>query len=124
MRMIFIRPQKPRYLRQGIQLTGFDTPIFQSYITSLHQIHELFTRQFPERMLEEFKPDNFITYSSLNFGTRYFTSLRDDPCCVQIPFPLVVDPKGILSSMQTDIYVHTTDNRVLYYMLLNRTPPQ
>ena len=121
---IYIRPQKPRFLRQGIGLTGINTPIFQSYVTTLHQIHELFSRQFQERTLEKFKPDNFITYPSLNFSTRYFTSRRDDPSCIQIPFTSSVDPNGILSSMQNDIYVHTADNTVLYYMLLCNNPPQ
>lgn len=93
-------------------------------MTNLHQIHELFSRQFPERTLEEFKPDTFTTYSSLNFSTRYFTSRRDDPYCIQIPFTPPVDPNGILSSMETNVYVHTADNRVLYYMLLHKTPPQ
>lgn len=122
--MTLKRPRKPRFLRQGVQLTGFNTPIFQSYMTSLHEIHDLLSRQFPERSLEEFKPDNFITYSSLNFATRYFTSRHDDPHCIQVPFASAVDPKGILASMQNDNYIHAADNSVLYYMLYNKMPPQ
>ena len=79
--------------------------------------------EFPKRTLEEFRPDCFTTYSSLDLATRYFTSRRDDPYSPIVPFSHSVDPKGILSSMETDIYFHGADNAVLYYMLQNKTPP-
>lgn len=90
----------------------------------MQQIHGKLSREFPEHTLEEFKTDNFLTYPAINFATRYFTSLRDDPYTTSVPFPSSVDPKGILSSMQTDIYIHAADNQVLYYILQNKTPPQ
>jgi hypothetical protein len=84
----------------------------------------MLSREFPEHTLEEFVPDNFITYPAINFGTRYFTSRRDDPYGSIVPFLPGVDPKGILSLMQTDTYFHAEDNTVLYYMLQNKTPAQ
>jgi hypothetical protein len=35
----------------------------------------------------------------------------------------MIDPKGILSSMQTDVYFHGEDNAVVYYALQSHEPP-
>ena len=83
----------------------------------MQQIHELFSRQFPEGALEKFKPDQFMTNSAINLATRYFTSRRDDPYSSSIPLSPAIDPKGILLSMQTDVYFHGEDNVVVYYAL-------
>jgi hypothetical protein len=84
----------------------------------------MLSREFPEHTLEEFVPDKFITYPAINFGTRYFTSRREDPYGSIVPFLPGVDPKGILSSMQSDTYFHADDNMVLYYMLQSKASPQ
>jgi hypothetical protein len=92
-------------------------PLFQTSVDYLQQIHELFSRQFPEGALEKFRTDQFMTNSAINLATRYFTSRRDDPYSPSIPLSPMIDPKGVLSSMQNDVYFHGEDNAVVYYAL-------
>ena len=54
---------------------------------------------------------------TIEVATRYFTSRRDDPFGVAVPFNRHVDPKHILTNMSNDKYFHGEDNRVLYYAL-------
>jgi hypothetical protein len=69
----------------------------------------MLSREFPEHTLEEFRPDDFITYPAINFGTRYFTSQHDNPYTSIVPFSPGVDPKGILSSSkQTSTFMEKT----------------
>jgi hypothetical protein len=100
-----------------------NTPLFQISVDHLQEIHELFSRHFPEGALEKFKTDQFMTDSAINLATRYFTSRRDDPYSPSIPFSPMIDPKGVLSSMQTDVYFHGEDNAVVYYALKSHEPP-
>jgi hypothetical protein len=67
--------------------------------------------------MEPFAPSTSPSYPSIEFGTRYFTSRRDDPLGAATPFDHAVDPKGILTSMIADGYFHSADNKVLYYRL-------
>jgi len=68
--------------------------------------------------MEPFSPGTSPSYPSIEFGTRYFTSRRDDPLSAATPFNHAVDPKGILTSMIADGYFHGEDNKVLYYRLV------
>ena len=105
------------YLRQSVQLTGFDLQEFQKSIDNLQHLQQILARQVPDGVMEPFTPSSFSTYPSVDFGTRYFTSRRDDPHGTAIEFDRAIDPNGILASMATDGYFHGPDNEVLYYQL-------
>jgi hypothetical protein len=104
-----------QYLRQSIQLTGLGASSFSAHINKLKQLHEEFGRHVSERSLLPPSFDTFRTFDCINLSTRYFTSRRDDPHSENVPFTLDVDPRGILTSMETDIYFHGEDNQVQYF---------
>ena len=104
-----------RYLRQTIQLTGLGGAMFASYVEKLLKLHEKLSRHVPEGELLPLSIGDFRTFACLTFTTRYFTSRRDDPHGVGIPFGVDVDPRGILRNMTTDQYFHGEDNEVKYY---------
>ena len=106
---------KQAYLRQSIQLTGLNTPLFNLCIESLVNIHGKFSRKLTVDGFEPFKVDSFGSFPCLNISTRYFTSRKDDSQSLAIPFNPAVDPRGILASMSTTAYFHGEDNQVLYY---------
>ena len=56
-------------------------------------------------------------FNTVDFTTRYFTSRRDDPHGIEMPFDPMVDPNRILGSMKNDTHFHSEDNKVLYYAL-------
>jgi hypothetical protein len=100
-----------------VQLTGLNTKTFETGIDNLQMLHVMLARQIPEGLMEQYDPSSYLQYSSIDLGTRYFTARRDDPLGTAIPFHPNVDPKGLLSSIATDIYFHGEDNQVLYYGL-------
>ena len=67
--------------------------------------------------MEPFSSSTVLCYLSIEFGTRYFTSHRDDMLSAAMPFDRAIDPKGILASMIEDGYFHGA-NEVLYYHLV------
>jgi hypothetical protein len=107
------------YLRQTVQVTGLNLPRFETCIDNMQHLHQVLSRQVPEGDMEPFSPSTTSpSYPSIEFGTRYFSSRRDDPLSAAIPFDHAVDPKGILASMIADGYFHGEDNKVLYYRLV------
>jgi hypothetical protein len=92
--------------------------MFETCIDNLHHLHQVLARQVPAGDMEPFSSSTALSYPSIEFGTRYFTSRRDDPLSVAMPFDRAIDPKGILASMIEDGYFHGADNEVLYYHLV------
>ncbi|SRR6266487_5549458 len=110
------KSRKQQYLRQSVQITGLNTPVFQTCIDSLHQMHDLLGRSLPENSLEQFRPDTFGTYFALNLATRYFTSRHDDPFSSALPFPYSnLKQNGGSALMLNNNYFYGYDNQVLYY---------
>ena len=108
---------KRPFMKQGIQITGINTPLFDTCIQNLQHLNQILARQLPEGTIEPFTPGSFLNYSTIDIGTRYFTSRDENPLGLTIPFDRLVDPKGFLTSMNDSNYFHGDDNRVLYYML-------
>ena len=109
--------QQQRYLRQSVQLTGFDCEEFQTSINTLRRLHQMFTRQVPEGCMEPFALGQFHHFDTVEFAKRYFTSRRDDPNGTALPFYRSTDPNGVLLGMSDNKYFHGEDNKVLYYVL-------
>jgi hypothetical protein len=117
--MTFPRPneQHQPFIRQSVQLTGFDCDEFQTCIGTLRRLHQMFARQVPEGDMEPFTTGKFHHFDTVEFATRYFTSRRDDPDGTEMPFDQSVDPNGVLSRMANNKYFHGEDNQVIYYIL-------
>lgn len=109
--------QKYRFLRQGVILTGLQTPTFTKAVDAIQHIHSRFDRQFQEGTLEEHLPEDI---DQLSMWNRYFTPAREAKEMQAVGFLPGVDPMGILRSMgQEDhncTYIHTEDNQVHYYI--------
>ena len=116
---VISRSNNPRFLRQGIQITGLNTPMFQKSIHGLFSIHALLGHEFPDGFLHEFEADKFMEYGCINLAKQYLTFCCDNPYSVSVPFPSAVDPNGCLTSMCTDSYFHGADNDVLYFHMLS-----
>ena len=104
-----------KYLRQGITLTGLGSPIFEDAVTAAQEIFEIFQRQFPEGDVEAWTNAMHAEHLALDMSNRYFMPKRDARNMLHIPFPIEVDPRGILEDMTGTIYVHGEDNEVRYY---------
>jgi hypothetical protein len=112
-----------RYLRQSVQLTGFDCPTFVTYIDKLRQLHDMFGRHVPEGKLQPLSIDDFQAFNCLNIATRYFSSRHDNPHGASVPFTRSIDPRGILRNMTVDQYFHGEDNEVQYYVAQSHAEP-
>lgn len=116
----FCRPneQHQPFIRQSVQLTGFDCNEFQACINTLQQLHQIFSRQIPEGNMEPLTLGQFRHFDTVEFATRYFTSRRDDPNGTEMPFDKSTDPNGVLAKLASNKkYFHGEDNKVLYYIL-------
>jgi hypothetical protein len=91
---------------------------------SLLEIQSMFSRSFAEGTMEALSPDTFLSYPRLNIANRYFTSRRDDPYSVAIPFGSAIDPKGILADLANESWFHAPDNDVVYYHFIPDGPQQ
>ncbi len=114
---IRITAQRYRLLRQGVTLTGLQTPTFMKAVEAVQDIHSHFDQQFQEGTLEEHAPEEV---DQLSMWNRYFTPARKAKDMRAIAFLPGVDPVGILRGMgQEDsnyAYIHTEDNQVHYYI--------
>jgi len=117
-RVISTAKRTQGYLRQTVQVTGLNLPLFETCIDNMQHHRQVLSRQVPEGDMEAFSPNTSLSYPSIEFGTRYFTSRRDDPLSAAMPFDHAIDPKGILTSMIANRYFHGEDNKVLYYRLV------
>ena len=118
---------KYRFLRQGITLTGLQTPTFTKAAEAIRDIHSHFDRQFQEGALEEHAKDQQETeeLDRIDMWNRYFTPAREAKEMRAMPFLPGVDTQGTLRSMAQEdsncTYIHTEDNQVQYYMMRRET---
>jgi hypothetical protein len=94
------------------------SPKFKACIDTLQVLHSKFGRKISDGLLENYQPDEFMSFEAVNASTRYFTSRKEDPYGRNEQFSQDVDPKGILGSLATDRYFHGMDNVVDYFSAL------
>jgi hypothetical protein len=109
-------PERYKFLRQGITITGLGTPTFEKAIETAQEIYEMYKRQFEEGRLEAWSAGDFQGHRTLSPSNRYFTPRKDAPCMEHIPFDRLVDPNGILEHMTKAGYIHGEENIVQYYV--------
>jgi hypothetical protein len=83
----------------------------------IQRLHQALTRQVPEGDMEPLIFSQFGRFHTIDLATRYFTSRRDDPHGIPLPFDRSTDPNNILGGMTNNKYFHGEDNKVLFYML-------
>jgi hypothetical protein len=62
--------------------------------------------------MDIFTHGSFLDHPTLDIGTQYFTSCKDNPMGPSAPFNDLVDPRGILASIVNDKYFYGSDNVV------------
>jgi hypothetical protein len=109
--------QQQGFIRQSVQLTGFNTEKFQTCVDTLQCLHQALARQVLEGAMDPFTVGQNGRFDTVEFSTHYFTARQDDPFGDAILFNNAVDPKGVLASMTDDTYFHGGDNEVMYFTL-------
>ncbi|KZT22249.1 hypothetical protein NEOLEDRAFT_1181126 [Neolentinus lepideus HHB14362 ss-1] len=115
---ILIRPNqnfRKGFLHQSVQLTGYSNPEFQKNIDGLHLIERHIGRSFKEGVLIKWEPIDGDVHPTLSITNKFYTSTRFAERKNTIPFDKVVDPRGILTKLQDEKFIHTEDNKVTYY---------
>ncbi|EPQ50468.1 hypothetical protein GLOTRDRAFT_50439, partial [Gloeophyllum trabeum ATCC 11539] len=118
---IYIRPNQNRrkaYLRQSIRLTGFSSQTFQRNVDAVQYLSRHVSRFFKEGIVSEWQPSNTDGHPTLEISNRYFSARKHNQADIDVPFSDLVDPEGILRKLSDDRWVHTDDNDVTYYRVV------
>lgn len=102
-------------MKQLVHLTGLGTPQFASFIGTLEQLREIYSREVPEGALDAAPASHYHQQPTIDISTRYLTSRTEDPSGKAKPFGSGVDPKGILARLAGDTHFHGEENQVLYF---------
>lgn len=103
-----------KHIRQAVTLTGLGSKSFGEGVDNIAQAYMKFITFFPEDQLELWQPTMFNPHVAIDAHSRYFTERRFSPQEPNIPFGPMVDPKGILTSIQGNDFIHGQDNYVEY----------
>ncbi|KAF8229840.1 hypothetical protein L208DRAFT_1046777, partial [Tricholoma matsutake] len=116
-----------KYLHQGITLSGLGTPTFDQAILAAQEVYSHFNRQFLEGILESWN-DSPGNLSTIDMSNQYLTPSTEARGQESIPFFKGVDPQNILQNMTRgntlNMYVHTEDNQVQYFVLCRGSKAQ
>lgn len=104
------------FVRQQIQLTGLQCPIFKRTMDTIRQLHHILSRQVPDDKMNPLQLPSAFGDTALEPGNRYFTPRRDDPHSRDLPFDPAIDPKGLLEGIRSSTHFHGQDNQVLYFV--------
>jgi hypothetical protein len=115
--IVYRDSQKNIHLRQAVSLTGLGTEKFERSIDAIIHIHTLFSRTFKDGLLDPWLLSAFKDHNAIDISNRYFTSRRQSPNAVQLPFHNLVDPDRILEGMVDGDIVHSEENDVQYFEL-------
>lgn len=110
-----------QHLKQSINLTGFGTPEFDTYISKIDEIHRLFSRNLPANTLHPWSPDVFNEHPAIAISNRLFTNRHDQGTEPDLLFSPKVDSRGILERCKGQTLVHLPENRVDFYQLTSGT---
>ena len=104
-----------RYARQSLTLTGLGEGGFEEVINAVAEVHDLFKRAVGERLQDCSILTTHNGHPAIEMSNRFFTprgeANPEDVC----QFEDGVDPLGYLVKAAGTQWVHTSDNRVLYY---------
>jgi hypothetical protein len=108
-------------LCQSATLTGLGGSTFAKSVQNIQDINQIFARNFPQGALEDWNPTTFEGHPAIDMNNRFFTLRKQTTTEEIIPLSGAVDPYGILSDSMglNDQFVHTMENEVEYYQLVN-----
>jgi hypothetical protein len=78
-------------------------------------IYATFTKYMRTDQLQAWTPDKYKEWSSIGAGNRYFSTGIIAATGETVPFDSLVDPDGLLASVDANKYRHTVDNDVGYF---------
>ena len=110
-------PQRRRFLRQAVTLTGFGAPNIRACINGIVDIRHTFSRSLPPGSLDDWVPELFDGHSAIDVGNRYFVNRHDKADDENVSFDQCVDPDGILEEAMGSEFCHTLENEVKYFEL-------
>lgn len=103
---------KAKILRQYIRLTGLKTPMFQSAIGKIRDVHQLMLTNIDN--LNEWQPVTYEGQDAIDISARYFTPRWSVPNEQGQTFGAGVDPNGVLAAIRGQDMIHGRDNKVEY----------
>lgn len=106
-----------KHIRQAVTLTGLGTKTFGEGVDNIAKAYMRFVTHFPEGRLKHWQPTTFYPHVAIDAHSRYFTERRLAPQEPNITFGPLVDPKGLLASIQGSEFIHGQDNYVEYLEL-------
>lgn len=110
-----VRASRPRFLRQGLSLTGLGDQAFDEIVTKIARAHGLFKRSLGDQLLDSSVFSAFKDFNTVDMGNRYFTSRSEAANDDIVKMESDVDPLGILQKAAGGDLVHCEDNQVLYF---------
>jgi hypothetical protein len=115
--MSFREQSSLKRLRQAVTLTGFDTNKFKVALDSIGAIYGMFSKEVNTgtQVLTRWIPTLYRDWPSVTISNNYFSTGRAALELPVVDFDPLVDPNGILASVDTSRFHHTSDNAVGYY---------
>jgi hypothetical protein len=98
-----------------VAVTGLGSPTFGIAVESLAKIHAFYSRFVPENKLQANSIiDSYKEFTSIELSNRYFSSKKEAPNELHIPFTKELDPKGILERAMGTQFIRSKQNVVKY----------
>jgi hypothetical protein len=107
--------QAIKRLRQGVMITGLDTPKFQGILAGITAIYSMFSKEMQSDNLQIWMPGRFRSWSTISTFNSYFSPGHISGGDDVVPFRPEVDPEGILARIDQSHFRHTADNDVGYF---------
>ncbi|TFK53518.1 hypothetical protein OE88DRAFT_1611284, partial [Heliocybe sulcata] len=111
---------KKQFLNQSIQITGLSDETFKNAMQGIAIIHRHMSRSFKDGAMQSWAPSDFDGHPAIDVTTRFFNHSKAPGGTISIPFDTNIDPKGILSKLVDDKWVHTPDNTVDYCQFIQK----
>ncbi|KAK0477528.1 hypothetical protein IW261DRAFT_1565805 [Armillaria novae-zelandiae] len=112
---IALSNNKIRFLSQYIQLSGMGSTEFDNTIVALKGLQQLGEREFQEGEVKEWTQLTMQGQDTIKFLNHYFMPCSQTIEGDSIPFPIDVDPNGVLQRLAGMQWIHAEDNEVRYY---------
>lgn len=97
-----------------------DTDYITNCISNIHDIHHTFSRALSAGSMDDWTNSKFGNFDAIDIGNRYYTNRNHAFGKQSIPFKQSVDPNGILQTAMGSDFLHTEDNEVEYYELVEK----
>lgn len=78
------------------------------------------SRTFPAQTMDDWMQGEYQDYPAIDTANRYFTDRHDMGSVGQIDIPENVDPKGDLTKLMGEEYVHLPENEVTYFEIIKQ----